>query len=160
VYYSDNLLFTAAGIILANSFLVLSYTWRLFMSIYFRLPVAFRTAGKFIFFLRLFRNDEAVVRQQREPAIILLFVWCSSLIIGISILLNILALVTFSARDIWSYPLGPNIESNYEAGKVLLAFSTICFASGVFFVGMARFWQFLALSFNRRSSIFLSEDNI
>lgn len=141
---------------MANSFLLISYTWKFLIMTYLRLPVSLRRSPHNIWNI-IFRRKKELNWPEREWQVVLTCLWFGCVYLGISIFLNTFALLGISTQ-ILNLHIGPFTESNYNQGKFFLVLAVVFFVSGIFFIGIARIGQFVVLTMNRQNSIFTLED--
>ena len=153
---TEAFLFTVIGIIMANSFILMSYTWKFLTTIYLRLPIHLRRSPYGIGYI-IFTDQRMMSKRVRGWAYILGCLWSGCIFLGISIFMNTFALLGISTQ-IWNWHIGPFTESNYNQGKFFLSLAVIFFTLGIFVVGIVRIYQFLVITINRRNSIFTLED--
>jgi hypothetical protein len=151
---SEVFLFTVIGIIMANSFLLMAYTWKLLTSLYLRLPVQLRFAQRQNI---IFRNRRNLPKAIQARADILMALWSACVFLGISIFFNALALIGISTQ-IYNLHIGPFTEANYNEGKFMLVIAIVFFVSGIFCTGMARICQFIVFTMNEHYSIFTLDE--
>lgn len=148
---AEGSLFTVIGIIMANSFLLINYTWKFMTTIYMKLPINFRPPGNIAQII--FKDQRTLERGVREWAGILTCLWLGCIFIGISIFMNALSLVGISGRIIEDLYKGPLAIQNYNEARVGLIIAIVFFASGIISVGVARFIQFLVFTMRKQNSI-------
>jgi len=153
---TEAFLFTVIGIIMANSFLLMSYTWKFLTNIYLRLPIHLQRPPYSIGYI-IFRDQRMMSKRVRGWAYVLGCLWAGCIFLGISIFMNTFALLGISTQ-IWNWHIGPFTESNYNQGKFFLSLAVVFFASGISVIGIARICQFLVFTTNRQNSIFTLED--
>ena len=151
---TEAFLFTVIGIIMANSFLLMSYTWKFLTTTYLRLPIHLRPPYNRNI---IFRDRKTMSKRVQAWADILTCFWYGCVFLGISIFMNTFALLGISTQ-IWNWHIGPFTDSNYNQGKFFLSLAVVFFASGIILVGIARLYQFLVFTMNRQNSIFTLEE--
>jgi len=151
---SEAFLFTVIGIIMANSFLLMAYTWKFLTSLYLLLPVKLRLAQQKNI---IFRNTRDLPKAVQAHVNILMALWIACVFLGISIFFNALALLGIST-NICNWHIGPFTEINYNQGKFMLVIAIVFFVSGIMCIGMARICQFFVFTINERDSIFTLDE--
>lgn len=148
---AEGFLFTVIGIIMANSFLLMSYTWKFLTTTYSCLPIHWRPPHNIARIV--FDNRRRMNRRVREWAEILTCLWLGCIFLGISMFMNMCALVGISGPMIKNLWIGPYTWQNYNDGKIMLGIAIIFFVSGLLVIGIARLLQFLVFTRRKQNSI-------
>ena len=148
-------LYTVIGIIMANSFILIAYTWKLLTTTYMQLPSNFRPPYNIA--STIFKDQRTLPKRVKEWVGILTCLWFGCIFLGISIFMNTLALVGISGRIIADLYIGSFAEQNYNEARVGLMIAIIFFASGIISVGIARIYQFMVFTMRRGDSVLTFE---